>query len=521
MPKGYYFDRKAADEACEFFPRFLRFFKGKYAGRPFELEPWQRDITRRVFGWKRCDTGFRKHRTVWIEIPKKNGKSTLAGGFAVKLTVADHEPGAEVYSAAASKEQAQIVFDSAANMVKMSPRALRKRIEVRATSLFVPRSFSSYKVISSLAATKHGLDVSGLVIDEVHAHKDRALIDALEDGTASRRQPLTIYLTTAGVDRNSIGYEKHDYAVRLLEGNIEDPTFLPIIFAAGADDDVADPRVWRKANPNYGISVTPESMQEKFRQAQLTPAKMAIFRQLRLNQWMHPHQRAIDLAKWKRGALPINVRALHGRPCWGGLDLASKRDLASFALVFPLADGGYILLVWSFVPHEGLVDRVKNDRVPYDVWRDAGFIVETPGDDTDYGTIRRVINDCGRRFDIREIAIDRWDATLLRQQLSGDGFEMVQFGQGYQSMTEPSKQFDVSAHNGGLIHGANPVVDWAAGNLVWKKDAAGNYKPDKDKSIEKIDPIVAGIMALGRCMARVPDPRGRYDKGKGIRTVAA
>lgn len=515
--KGYYFDKRLAEQACEFFPRFLRLWKGRYAGRPFELQDWQKSIVRRAFGWISSKTGFRRYRTVWIEIPKKNGKSTFAGGLATKLTAADHEPGAEVYSAAASAEQARMVYDSARMMVENSPK-LRRRFVCTKQSLYVPSSHSTYKVISSLAATKHGLDVHGIVIDELHAHSKPDLVNALQYGTASRDQPMTIYLTTAGVDRNSIGYQKHDYALRILRDPSLDPTFLPVIYAADPGDDWQDPRIWKKANPGYGISPTEVALETAYREAMLTPVNRNIFRQLHLNQWMQQHERAIDLDLWKKGATPIDVKALYGRACWGGLDLASKRDLASLSLVFPLENGGYIPLVWNFVPGDNVAARVDRDHVPYNYWSELGFIEQTPGDEIAYDRIRERVNECGKRFDIRQLAFDRWDATSISQQLAGDGFEVVRFGQGYQSMNEPSKEFDVKAHNGGLLHGGNPVFDWAAGNLVWAKDAAGNYKPDKKRSIEKIDPVTATVMGMGICMAR-PRRGGRYERGGGIRSA--
>lgn len=498
----FYFDEQAAQIAVNFF-RLLHHSKGEWAGQPFILQDWQRDeIIRPLFGWKRRSDGMRRYRTAYIEVPRKNGKSTLAAGIALLLLFASDEPGAEVYSAAADRDQAAIVFDQAKAMVKAAPQ-LAKLAEVYKHSIVVPSTRSVYRVLSADVKTKYGLNAHGVVFDELHAQPTRELWDVLTTSTGSRRQPLVVAITTAGFDRESICWEQHEYARQILEGIIDDPSFFAYIRAADPEDDWLDEEVWAKANPSLGVTVKLDYLRNEARRAQLTPAYQNTFRRLHLNQWTQQSTRWLPLEAWDACGEPFDPRLLEGAPCYGGLDLASSSDIASFVLCFPSEPGEeehYAWLPFFWIPEENMVERARKDRVPYDAWVRDGLITATEGNVIDYGYIVRDIEALGERFNIREIAFDRWGAFQVSQALEGAGFTMVGFGQGFASMAGPTKELLRIVLDGKLSHGGHPVLRWMADNMVVSTDAAGNVKPNKAKSREKIDGIVAGIMALDRAM---------------------
>lgn len=501
VPAGYWYDEAAAERAVGFFRDCLTHTKGEWAGQPLELSDWQaNNIIRPLFGWKRPD-GTRRYRTAFIMIPRKAGKSTLAAGIGLYLLFADGEPGAEIYSAAADRDQAGIVFDMARGMVAASPM-LEKRAESFKRSLVVPGTGSSYKVLSADAYTKHGLSAHGIIFDEVHAQPTRELWDVLTTSVGARRQPLTVAITTAGYDRHSLCFELYDYAVKVRDGVIDDPGFLPVIYEAGQDDDWKDPTTWRKAHPGIGVSVKEEFFAEECAKAQHLPAYENTFRRLYLNQWTEQDARWISLDTWDacNGALPD----LEGRECFAGLDLASTTDIAALVLVFPMP-GGLFVMPFFWVPHEGMRRRSERDRVPYDAWVRDGLLEATEGDVIDYDVIRKRINDLAERYRIREIAVDRWNATQISTQLTSDGFEMVGFGQGMASMSGPMKELERRLLARELGHGGHAVLRWMAANVSARQDEAGNIKPDKAKSSGRIDGIVATIMAIGRLQAAEPE----------------
>jgi len=494
----YWFDEKAADRATKFFEKFLRHTKGRWAGTPFRLEPWQsEEIIRPLFGWKRRD-GTRKYREAYIEIPRKNGKSTLSSGIALYLLVADREPGAEVYSAAGDRDQASIVFDQARAMVEMSPQ-LQKRVTVYKRSMVVPATRSSYKVLSAEAYTKHGLNAHGVVVDELHVQPNRELVDVLTTSTGSRTQPMVVYITTAGYDRQSICWEKHEYARQILEGVIEDPSFFTFIAAADEEDDWTDPATWKKANPGYGVTVSEDYLVKEARKAKQVPAYQNTFRRLHLNQWTQQETRWLELAAWDACDAPLPD--LDGRECFAGLDMASTTDIAALVLVFPPQEEGvYYVSPFFWIPRENIVERSLRDRVPYDAWERDGLMIATPGNVIDYEAIKATVAELGKRYHIREIAYDRWGAFQISQDLEGMGFTMVPFGQGFASMSAPSKELLRLILETKLAHGGHLVLRWMADNVVVRQDPAGNVKPDKSKSRQKIDGIVAMVMGLDRAI---------------------
>jgi len=516
----FYFDEQAADTAVRFFERLLRHVKGEWAGDRFRLLHWQQEeVILPLFGWKRAEDGLRKYRTAYIEVPRKNGKSALASGIGLLLTFADDEPGAEVYCAAADRDQAGIVFDVSKAMVEMSP-LLEQRAEVFKKAILVPGTMSVFRVLSAEAYTKHGLNAHGVIFDELHAQPTRELWDVLKTSTGARRQPLTVAITTAGYDRESVCWEQHEYARKVSEGIIEDPTFLPVIYAADEDDDWLEEETWWKANPSLGQTVKLDYLRNEAQRARLTPAYQNTFRRLHLNQWTQQESRWLPLEAWDQCKTPVSETLLQGQPCYGGLDLASTSDIASFVLTFPPEQGEaerYAWLPFFWIPEENMVERARKDRVPYDAWVRDGLMTATPGNVIDYGYIVRDVEMLGERFDIREIAFDRWGAFQVSQALEGAGFTMVGFGQGFASMASPTKELLRLVLDGLLSHGGHPVLRWMADNLVVRQDAAGNVKPDKAKSREKIDGVVAGIMGLDRAV-RHGDGRSVYEE-RGIRTL--
>jgi len=492
------FNEQAAERAVKFIENYLTHTKGKWAGVRFELEPWQHNIISPLFGTLN-DDGSRQYRTAYVEIPRKNGKSELGAAIALKLLFADNEPGAEIYSAAADRDQAAIVFNTAAQMVRQNKKlAKRCKIIDSQKRIVMPATGSFYRAISADAHTKHGFNAHGVIFDELHAQPNRELWDVLTTSGGTRTQPLIFAITTAGYDRNSICWEQHDYAQKIIDGVIEDPTFLPVIYAAGPEDDWKDEATWHKANPALGTFRGINEMRAMAKKGEQIPALQNTFRRLYLNQWTQQEDRWLDLAAWDATAGTVTLEDLQGRPCFGGLDLASTTDIAAFVLVFPMDDGAFVVLPHFWIPRDNMHDRINRDRVPYDVWVRQGFITATEGNVIDYAAIRQHIERISEFYNIKEIAFDRWGAVQLTTELGYAGFTVIPFGQGFASMSPPTKELLTLVLSKRLIHGGNPVLRWMADNLVVKQDPAGNIKPDKSKSTEKIDGMVALIMALDR-----------------------
>lgn len=517
VDSGFTFDNRSATVAVNFFEKLLQHTKGEWAGTAFKLAEWQRDcIIRPLFGWKRPD-GTRRYRRAYIEIPRKNGKSTLAAGIGLFLLTADAEQGAEIYSAAADRDQASIVFDEARRMVEASPE-LARRAQVYKRSIVIPSTNSVYRVLSADAFSKHGLNASGIIFDELHAQPNRELWDVLATSTGARRQPLTVAITTAGYDRESICYEQHDYARKILDGVLVDNDYFAYISGADDSDDWTSPDTWRKANPGLNITVKEDYLAAEARRAAAVPAYQNTFRRLHLNQWTQQDVRWLDLSAWDRcGEFSFTARQLEGAVCYGGLDLASTSDLAAFSLVFPPDDEGkpFCVLTWYWIPEDNMIDRARRDRVSYDSWARDGFITATPGAVIDYSWITEDINRLSAKYQIREIAFDRWGAFQISQALEGAGLAMIGFGQGFASMSGPTKELLRLVLDNKLAHGANPVTRWMADNVVVSQDPAGNVKPNKQRSRDKIDGIVSIIMGLDRAIRHEDGGQSVY-KSRGL-----
>ncbi len=516
--RGCRFDKKASERVRTFFRRFLRHSKGQFAGQKFEPLGWQWEgILRPLFGWKRPD-GTRRYRRAYIEIPKKNGKSTLCAGIGLYLLIGDSEPGAEVYSAAADRDQAGIVFNEAAAMVKASP-ALASRLEVVPSTkrIISPGTTGYYKALSAEAYTKEGLNIHGLIFDEFHAQPNRDLYEALKYGGAARRQPLYIYITTAGYDRHSVCYEMRNRAMGVIDGSIDDDSFFAYIAGASDTDDWTDPAVWRACNPSYGVTITESDMAEACSEAQQSPTLENAFRRYRLDQWTEQETRWINLETWAASGNPdLSPADLDGEPCRGGLDLASTTDIAAFVLYFPRQKA---LLPYFWVPRDTLRERERANRVPLTQWVRAGLITATDGNVIDYDIIRRDINTLAQRYHIGGIAADRWNSSQLVTQLQGDGFDVAGCGQGYTSMSSPTKEFERLVLQKTLTHFGNPVLRWMVGNVSIEQNPAGDIKPSRSKSREKIDGVVASIMALWHSMIEQEKKRGSVYDRRGIVTL--
>lgn len=446
----------------------------------------------------------------------KTHNSELAAAIALYLLYADNEPSAEVYGAACDRNQASIVFDVARQMVEMSPALMRRsKIRTAGKRIINYRNAGFYQVLSAETGTKHGLNVSGLVFDEIHAQPNRKLYDVLTKGSGdAREQPLFFIITTAGNDKNSICYELHTKALDLMAGRKKDSTFYPVVYGLEGEAGWTDEANWYKANPSLGHTIQIDRVREAYRNAVENPAEENVFKQLRLNIWTSASIRWIPEQVYDKGNLPMDRDALRGRLCYGGLDLSSTSDITALVLAFPprTEEEKYILLPFFWLPEDTLELRCRRDHVLYDVWQKQGFIQTTEGNVIHYGFIEKFIERLGETYHIREIAYDRWNATQMVQNLEDMGFTMVPFGQGFKDMSPPSKELFKLLMEGNIIHGGNPVLKWMAGNVVMRQDPAGNIKPDKEKSVEKIDGIVASIMALDRCIRNRTGSGSVYDE---------
>lgn len=432
------------------------------------------------------------------------GKSELAAAVALLLTCGDGEERGEVYGCAADRQQASIVFEVAADMVRMCP-ALNKRVKILASQkrIVYQSTNSFYQVLSAEAYSKHGFNIHGVVFDELHTQPNRKLFDVMTKGSGdARTQPLYFLITTAGTDTNSICYETHQKAKDIIEGRKIDPTFYPVIYGAEETDDWTDSKVWKKANPSLGITVSIDKVQAACDSAKQNPGEENAFRQLRLNQWVKQAVRWMPMDKWDACNFHVNEDDLEGRVCYGGLDLSSTTDITAFVLVFPPMDEDdkFAILPYFWIPEDTLELRVRRDHVPYDIWERQGFLQTTEGNVVHYGYIEKFIEQLGERFNIREIAFDRWGAVQMVQNLEGMEFTVVPFGQGFKDMSPPTKELMKLTLEQKLAHGGHPVLRWMMDNIFIRTDPAGNIKADKEKSTEKIDGAIATIIGLDRAI---------------------
>ena len=525
---GCWFDSDAAQAAIDFFPRHLRHIEGAVRNKPFALERWQQAILANAFGWKRKDEfgrDVRRYREIFCMVPRKNGKTPFVAGMALLVLFIDPEEGQQNFIAAGSKGQAAKLFRQCAGMVKLNPD-LADMVDVyggsaqggQSRSIVNPETESFLQIISADANTSHGDTTHFAVVDELHVQPDRELVDTIQTGTASanRKNPMFVSITTAGHDRNSICYEKYKYAceVRDNDGDKEkpgyDPSFLPVVYEAKAEDDWTSPETWKKANPNLGVSVSMSYLERECNRAKRIPDYENTFRQLHLNQWTEQASRWLSMRSWDECKEPFEESTLIGMPCYGGLDLATIDDIAAFVLV-ARHDGQY-WLVPRFWCSAAKIERRSMANVPYRRWRDANLLTVCEGETIDYTQIRADINglrDAG--WIIEEIAFDPAQAAMLAKELEGDGFALVRWPQTHTNFNEPCKVFESAVIEGKMRHGGHPVMRWMAANVALDHKRQGARDgisveqsqlrmPSKAKSGEKIDGIVAALMGLGRAV---------------------
>lgn len=507
------YDKKLAQEAVDWFPRYLRHTKGPWQGVPFELLPWQEDIIRRLYGTVKAD-GTRQYRQAYVEVPKKNGKSELAGGVALKSLLNDHEKGAEVYSAAADREQASIVFNVAANMVRLNPVLGQRCKIIDSTKRIVHNTNlgAFYRVLSSDVKTKHGFNSHAVVFDELHTQPNRDLWDVLTKFSgAARPQPLVFVITTAGYDRNSICWDRHDYALKVISGVVKDPTFLAVVYHAEDSEDWTDEKVWEKANPSIGHILRLDDFRADCTAAQESPADENIFRRLRLNQWTKQETRWLPMEKWLHECNgPVDEEELKAVPCWAGLDLASTEDIAAFVMAF-IHEGLVKLMCRFWIPKDNIEKRSKNHGVHYEDWVRKGYIVATEGASISFDRIEKDIIELADVYDIQGIAIDPHNATATYQHLEAAGLEALLLRQGFGQMNEPTKELLRLVLGGLLRHGDNPVLTWMADNLVVITNEDLEVRPAKKRSTEKIDGISATVNALSLLKLHETPQRSVYE----------
>lgn len=512
--RGLYFDRNAAQHAIDFFS-YLQHSKGEWAGQVVHLEAWQQAIVWILYGWYRRKTKTRRFRQAYIEIARKNGKSTFASGLALYMLLADGEPGAEIYSAATKRDQAKVTFDEAARMVRKSP-FLSEHITVHKDKLFIKwDTASKYEPVGRDADTMDGLNIQFGLVDELHAHRTSEVWDVLLTGMGSRRQSMMFGISTAGFNQSSFCYSQRTYLTQILDGVIGNDAFFGTIYTLDEEDDPFDEKVWIKANPNLGVSVYPDELRELAAQAKEMPAVLSTFLTKRVNIWTRAKQHWIHPDKWRACSFAVDAEDLAGRVCYGGLDLSNTLDLTSFVLVFPPtgADPLYRVLPRFWVPASAVTERSRSQRVPYEVWQREGHLRAIPGEVIDYEYIYSQIDEDAQKYDLREIAFDRWGAAEIYVRMAKQGMEMAAMGQGYASMSAPMKKLSELIVGEKIAHGGHPVLTWNAHNVVAVMDPAGNIKPDKSLATEKIDGVVALIMALDRATRHDPDPDGSiYEK---------
>lgn len=506
-----WFDKAAAQLVIDFYAECLVHTKGTIsvkAGEPFVLEPWEKAINANLFGWKRPD-GTRRYREAFILIPRKNGKTYLVAGIVNYILVCEDEAGAELYSSAGDKEQAKKLDEAVKGQARSSPQILR-RVQIYKNSVVAIdpdtglETGSYYKPVSKVAETKHGFNSHLVVNDELHVQPDRKLVDVLHTSIGSRAQPLEIHITTSDYNRESICNEKYDYACKVRDGYPDD-TFLPVIYEALPDDKWTDPKVWKKANPNLGISISRDYIKRECKKAQELPAYENTFKRLHLNIKTEQDVRWLPMDIWDKCNYPVAEEELVGKRCFAAWDLSTKKDITAMVMLFPPDEDCPLwrVLPRFYVPGDNAERRETKDRVPYVAWAKQGYIILTPGNTIDYATITAGFEADYRKFNIVDVAFDPWSFEFIRQHFIAEGVDenkFVEFRQGFKSFTEPSKELEVLLLSKKLAHGGNPVLRWMASNVTVDLDPAGNIKPTKARSTERIDGIVALIMALGRAM---------------------
>lgn len=513
--RGLTWDAAEAQRSIDFF-HLLHHYKGRED--LIVLDPWQRFIVGSAFGWKRAD-GSRRFRIVYVEVASKNGKSTIAGGAGLRLAFFDDEPGAEVYAAATKRDQAKIPWNAAVQMVKKSP-AFRARIETFVGSLSQASTSSFFQPLGRDSDSDQGINPNGAIIDELHVHDNRDLLDNIEKAASVRRQPMIWKITTAGVKRESVWWEERADAVSVLEGRATDDSLFAVVYTLDEGDDPFDEAVWPKPNPGLGSSVQLDFLRERAAKAQRSPGALAAYLRYHMNVPTPQSTRAIDIDEWD-----ANSGLLEGEDylAWeertfatpragsAGLDLASVRDLTALEFLTEAPDGAIDILSRFYCPEEGIVERSKRDGVPYADWVRDGYLIATPGNVTDYNWIKRDVLELAVKHELWEIGFDRWNATQLATDLTQEGATMFAIPQTHAGLAPAWRELEKRMLERKLRHGGHPILRWMAGNVEVETDASGAQKPSKRLSNERIDGMVALDMGMNRLMTHIAEAPSVYE----------
>ena len=493
------FDEDKATRILEFYPDFIRHVKGKLAGQPYELSDWEGFILINLFGFV-DKHGLRRFRTAYIEVARKNSKSTFCSGIGLYMTALDNEGGAEVYSAATTKDQARIVFGDARTMITKSG-PLKRLFGYHRLNIHHLKSASKFEPLSADANTLDGLNIHCGIVDEIHAHKNREVWDVLETGTGAREQPLILAITTAGFNKQGIGYEQREYITKVLSGIVSDDTYFGIIFTLDEGDDPFDEENWIKANPNLGRSKKIDDMRRLAKKAREIPAALNNFLTKHLNIWVNAAVAWLDMIKWEKLPERADIEHLKTLPCYIGMDLANKLDVAAVVAAFP--DGENIHFFCKFyLPENTIYTKARTIGNMYDTWSKQGYLTLTDGDIIDHEVIEADIRQMLTDFDVRAVGFDPWGSTQMSIRLSQDGAPMVEIPQTVKNLSESMKEIEAKVISGTLHKDKNPMMDWMASNIVVKLDKNENYFPNKEHHDNKIDGMVALFMAMNRILTQ-------------------
>jgi phage terminase large subunit-like protein len=526
----YRYEPARGARVCTFI-ELLTHIKGKWARKPIRLEAWQIFIVMTVFSWVWATAahadpeiaardGFRRFRTSYLEVPRKNAKSTLTSGIGLYMLALDDEGGAECYSAATTRDQAKIVWSDARTMALRSPEFCdRFGVEVLAHAITIDETSSKFIPLAAEDGSLDGLNVHFACNDELHAHKTRGLYDVLETATGARTQSLIWNITTAGSNRSGICYEQRTYLTKLLQGVAVDESFFGIIYSIDDEDDWTDPSVWAKANPNYGVSVFPDDIARLCRKAQEMPSAQGNFLTKRLNVWVNADTTWMDMRAWDRCKDDaLTLEQFEGERCIDGLDLASKVDIAAKVRVFSrLVDGNRHFYAFGryYLP-ESAAEESGNSQYPG--WIETERILTTPGNVIDFDTIEQELREDASRFELAEVAYDPFQATQLSTRLTAEGFTMVEMRPIVLNFSEPMKELEALVLSGRFHHDGDPVLAWMVSNVVCHRDQKDNIYPRKERVENKIDGVVALIMALGRWITQ-PEAGDSVYETRGVRTL--
>lgn len=514
LDKGWYFDKKAAMRAINFIEK-LKHTKGEWAGQRFRLEPWQQFVLWNIFGWKNAD-GTRRFRYAYIEIARKNGKTALSAGVGLYMLFADGESRPEVYSAATVKDQAKICFSDAVAIVKATD--LKNYLTPYRNSIVYESKGGTFKPLSSDYGTHDGLNPSCGIIDEFHAHKDSGMFDVIKSAFGARRQPLMFIITTAGFNKSGACYAYRENVIKVLRGVNEDDSLFGIIYTLDSKEEWDDPKMWIKSNPNLGVSLSADYLADQVKDAKNRPEAVRNVMTKNVNLWVDAERTWILDDAWQKCAGTTDPADLKGCACWGGLDLSNVSDITAYVLLFHENDR-FQLLPHFWIPEEKMLEKIRKENINYDRWVADGYVTVTPGNVIDYDFVKADILRIVADYDLRTSAYDRWNSSQTIIDLQNEGMACNPFGQGYGSMSAPTKEFEKLVLTEKIEHFGNPVLRWMLSSTVVKSDPAGNIKPDKEKSTQKIDGIVAAIMALGEWMTAQADDESNPYEDRGLLTL--